>query len=183
MAVDSLLERHLPGLRAYLRLNAGGLIRGQESCSDLAQSVCREVLQDLDGFEWRGEAAFRHWLFKTAERKVIDRHRFYTRAKRDVQRNVTEEALHAPEQLAATYARMLSPGEQAELREQIGQLEGCFDELPDDYREVILLFHVVGLSHREVAERMERSEAATRNLLSRALARLARLLRRERGDA
>ena len=94
-----------------------------------------------------------------------------------MQRNVAEEALDHPEQLASAYGRMLTPVHDAELREQIGLLEGAFDELPEDYREVILLFHVVGLSHREVAERMDRTEAATRNLLSRALARLSRLLR------
>ena len=39
---------------------------------------------------------------------------------------------------------------------------------------MVLLTRVVGLSHAEVAERLGRSEGATRMLLARALALLAR---------
>ena len=44
---------------------------------------------------------------------------------------------------------------------------------PEHYREVIVLARIVGLPHGEIAARMERTEAATRNLLGRALTRLA----------
>ena len=62
-ALDALLERHLPALRVYVRLQAGDFLREQESSSDIVQSVCRELLQDLDAFEYRGEGQFRAWLY------------------------------------------------------------------------------------------------------------------------
>ena len=46
------------------------------------------------------------------------------------------------------------------------------DKLPEDYREALLLARVVGLSGREMAERMGRSESAVRTLLTRASIKL-----------
>ena len=45
-------------------------------------------------------------------------------------------------------------------------------KLPDDYREVIILRNLEGLSHEEVARRMGRGTGAVRMLWVRALARL-----------
>ena len=70
VALDALVEHHLPNLLAFLRLNAGPHLLAKESVSDLAQSVCREVLDDVDRFEYRGEPAFRKWLFTAALNKV-----------------------------------------------------------------------------------------------------------------
>ncbi|MCB9876578.1 MAG: hypothetical protein H6835_03160 [Planctomycetes bacterium] len=50
------------------------------------------------------------------------------------------------------------------------------DQLPEDYREAILLRRVVGLEYAEIAAPMERSDGATRNLVHRGLARLSALL-------
>ena len=44
--------------------------------------------------------------------------------------------------------------------------------LPDDYREVIVLRNLEGLSHEEVAARMGRGVGAVRMLWVRALARV-----------
>ena len=81
-AVEQLLVHHLPGLQAWLRLRMGALLRARETPEDLMQSVAREVLDDLEGFEWRGEAAFRHWLYVKAQRKLIDRARFVAAERR-----------------------------------------------------------------------------------------------------
>jgi RNA polymerase sigma factor (sigma-70 family) len=47
---------------------------------------------------------------------------------------------------------------------------------PENYREVITLSRVVGLSHREIGEQIGKNEGAVRVLLHRALARLGRLM-------
>src|SRR5688500_18947507 len=46
-AAGRLLAEHLGGLRSFIRLRMGKALRERESCSDIAQSVCREVLWDL----------------------------------------------------------------------------------------------------------------------------------------
>jgi len=59
-AIEQLLVRQLPGLEAFVRLRMGAGLRRHATPPDLVQSVCREVLEDLTGFEYRGEAPFRH---------------------------------------------------------------------------------------------------------------------------
>lgn len=174
-SIETLLERNLSGLHAFLRLQAGGVVRAKESCADLVQSVCREVLQDIDDFEFRGEAAFRHWLFTAARRKIVDKHRFYNREKREAAREVSPAAA-SDAAVLATYRTFCTPSRQAIVREELAGVERAFDELRPEHREVITLSRIVGLSHKEIAERLGRSEEATRQLLARAMARLGTLL-------
>lgn len=71
---------------------------------------------------------------------------------------------------------MSTPSRAAMGAEQLAAFEQVFDRLPEDYREVITLSKLVGLSHAEIAVEMKRSEGAVRVLLHRALARLGVLL-------
>lgn len=178
-AVDSLLERHLPVLRAFVRLQVGPAIRAKESASDLVQSVCREILQDVDDFEYRGEAAFRQWLYTAALRKILDRDKYYRRDKRDVAREVNPAAGadSSAADLIDAYGTFCSPSRQAMAREESERVEAAFDRLPENYREVITLSRVAGLGYPELAAHYGKDEAYCRTLLSRALARLARHLR------
>jgi RNA polymerase sigma-70 factor, ECF subfamily len=172
-AVEGLLTAHLSRLRAFLRLRMGGAVRARESTEDLVQSVCREALERLDGFEYRGEASFRHWLFQQAEHKVIDRARFYGRAKREGAREVSIDRRRAEDETLRGLESLFTPSRDAVAREEVERLEAAFAKLPPDQREVILLARIVGLPHAEIAERMGRSVSATWTLLSRALARLS----------
>jgi RNA polymerase sigma factor (sigma-70 family) len=171
LAVDELLQRYLPGLRAFIRLRAGPLVRARESSSDIAQSVCREVLETIDTFRYGGEAGFKHWLYSTALRKLQKRDERWRAQKREAQREVADD-----EALMGCYRALSTPSLKAAAREWLAQVESAFDELSEDDREVITLAKVCGLSHREIALRMERTEQATRLLLHRALAKLAEKL-------
>src|SRR5262245_11640957 len=90
-SLDVLLLRYLPRLRAFVRVHSSQLVRQQESCSDLVRSVCGEVLQGAEKFEYRGEGPFRAWLFRTALNKILERTRSMTQQKRDVRREVPIE--------------------------------------------------------------------------------------------
>ena len=56
------------------------------------------------------------------------------------------------------------------------RLADVLARLPEDYREVIVLRNLEGLSHEEVAHRMGRGIGAVRMLWVRALSRLRREL-------
>jgi RNA polymerase sigma-70 factor (ECF subfamily) len=171
--VDALLERHLPGLRAFIRLRAGPVVRRCESESDLAQSVCRELLEHADRFRHGDEAGFRRWLYTTALRKIVDRHDHLVAAKRDVRR-VAGDA-----ELVETYRTFSTPSEHLSRREEVARVERAFDALTDEQREVVTLAHLVGLSRAEIADQLGKSEGAVRTMLSRTLAQLAELLEEE----
>ena len=176
-AVEQLLTRHYGQLRAFLRLRIDPALRAKESSADLAQSVCRDVLAGLARFEYRGDGSFKAWLFKAALNKLREKHEFYHAHKRDVRQEVSLGTPTDPGDLllSAGYAT-LSPSRIAAGREQIALLEAAFDALPEDYREVLTLSRLAGLSHAEIAQQMARTVEASRVLLSRALARLASLL-------
>lgn len=168
-AVDELLVRYQPRLVTFLRLRARGLLH-RESVSDLAQSVCREVLEHLDGFRFQGEANFRRWLYTTAARKLADRRAFWEAQRRDARREVAAADELVPYE---AFLSLVSPSRVAIAREELAKVQQALDELPEEQREAILLSRVLGLSRADVAEVMQRTEGSVRMLLCRGLAQVA----------
>jgi len=179
--VEQLLERHLSGLRAFVRLHSGPVVRAREAQSDLVQSVCREVLEGVDAFDYRGDAAFKLWLYQTARRKIIDRARYWKRDKRAAAKEVAFDPLARRDQSGANnllheYATFCTPSQDAILHEEQARIERAFTRLSAEHQQVITLARIVGLSHKEIGEQMKRNEAAARQLLHRALAQLSKHL-------
>ncbi len=161
-----LLERYLPRLRAFVRLRVDATVRAQESASDLVQTVCREVLQNAEHFEYQGEDRFRAWLFQTALNKIRDRARYHHADRRSPKAEDRQaESGDQPDPNGPQH----SPSQVAMAKETAEAMEQAFDLLTDDHREVITLSRIVGLPHAEIARIMGRSELAVRGLLSRAL--------------
>ena len=184
-AVESLLAHYLPDIERFLRGRAPAQVLAKESGADLAQSVCREVLERLvdERFEYRGEAEFRRWLYNAAELKLKNRFRFYGRDRRAANREVGPLSTSGgPAAGEALYRTLFTPSQHAIRREELERFEEAFAGLSDDEREVIRLFHMEGLSHREIADRRGIQEGHSRTLLSRALARLAKLAHRPGED-
>jgi len=169
-ALEALLQDSLPDLNAWLKRKVGGVLRDRESISDLAQSVCREVLKDLDKFENRGPAAFRSWLLQQAGRKVVDRYRYHQRESRSPSRE------HSEAEPDALIAEDPSPSRVLAAKDEMGRVRAALATLPDTQREAIVLHRLMGLDYAEISRRMERSEAAVRALVARGLADLAQRL-------
>jgi RNA polymerase sigma-70 factor (ECF subfamily) len=55
-------------------------------------------------------------------------------------------------------------------------LERAIAQLPEGYREVLLLFHVEGYTHEEIAQALEIEPGTSRSQLTRARASLRALL-------
>ncbi len=180
-AFDSLFERHLPALTAFLRCKVDGELAQRESIRDLAQSVCREVLEDLGGMEYRGDDAFRGWLFLQATRKIVDRYRYHKRAMRSSAR---EEALPAEDdaELLHPYASLCTPSRHAMGREQLSRVEAALSRLPENQRDAVLLSRIAGLPYAEIAAQNGISESAARGLVARGLARLSAILEGGAGE-
>lgn len=168
-SLEALLASYLPELQGYLRRRSQGLVAARESSSDLVQSVCREILSNMSRFQHGSESDFRNWIFRTADRKVVDRHRYYTAQRRDPARELGE-----PLEAGAD----ITPSRHAVAREEYERVQCALESLPPHYRDVVLLSRVFGLPHAEIARRMDKSEGAVRNILSRALADVARKLAR-----
>ncbi|MGE0143626.1 MAG: RNA polymerase sigma factor [Planctomycetota bacterium] len=170
-AMERLLVENLPRLLTWLRLRMGAALRAREAPEDLVQSVAREAIGELSQLEWRGEAAFRHWLFVRAQNKLNDKIKFHRAQKRDPTKEVEFTESHAA--LWSGYAALCTPSRDLAQAEAMARIEQAFDSLPADYQEAIALHRLCGLDYAQIAERMERSEGAVRNLVYRGLSRLA----------
>ena len=177
--VDHLLERHLSGLRAFVRLNAGPVLRAREAQSDLVQSVCREVLDHAGRFEFRGEEQFRSWLFTAALNKVRERARFWDRECRAA---AAEERTASVGALLDAYGALHSPSRVAAGKELVEVIERALETLTEEQREVVTLSRLVGLSHAEIAAMLGKGEGAVRMLLSRGLVSLVAEIDRIEGN-
>jgi RNA polymerase sigma factor (sigma-70 family) len=156
-----------------VRMQLGGRVRARESSMDVVQSACREILADPTRHELRGEDRFRGWLFTTALNKLREKHRFHGRARRTPEREHDE--LDADELLPA--ASFLTPSVDAIGRESALALDAAMQALSEEHREVVTMARIARLPHGVIAELMGRSEEAVRQLLVRALRRLADELR------
>ena len=172
-ALHALLARYLPDLDAYVRRRTSDVLAHKESCADLVQSACREVLEALarDRFEWRGEGRFREWLYRTALHKIQMRGRYFRAQRRDGERE------QHPRESSPDPARRVSrtPSMSAADREDRERFLQALQRLPAAQRQLVEWAHLQGAPHRDIAARLGVSEANSRMLLSRALAQLAKL--------
>ncbi|MEZ5963017.1 MAG: RNA polymerase sigma factor [Planctomycetota bacterium] len=170
--VDALFARHLPPLVAFVRARTGRAVAARESAIDIAQSVCREVLQDLGKLEFRGDEAFRGWLFMQATRKILDRNRFLHRDRRDVGREQAPSEAEA-ESLLTAYATLATPSRCASAREELARIEAAVHDLPEAQRDAVTMSRLMGMGYTDIAQIMDLTESAVRGLVARGLAAIA----------
>lgn len=168
-AVEELLVRYLPDLVEYIDRRAVRWLQQRESASDLAQSVCREVLVRLrDGrFAFQGEPQFRQWLYRAAVMKLVERTRRGGADKRDARREVGESQAPQPADLGPT------PSQYAVFHEDLDRFREAFSSLTPRSQDVIALKLIEGFTHQEIAAKLGVNESHSRVLLARALAELA----------
>jgi RNA polymerase sigma-70 factor (ECF subfamily) len=160
-------------------------LRGRVSPSDIVQESFFEAHRDFGQFRGQTPGEFVVWLRRIVVNnilRIVEQH--VLTEKRDVRREVSmEEIGRRLEQSTVRLETLLavedkSPSGCAVERENEIRLADTLAELPDDYRQVIILRHIEGLPFDEVGRRMERSAGAVRMLWLRAL----KLLRERLGS-
>jgi RNA polymerase sigma-70 factor, ECF subfamily len=162
------------GMLARLQIDAR--LRAKFDPSDVVQQTLVEAVRAWPQFRGGTGPELAAWLRQILARVLAHEIRRYTGTDR---RNVVRE-ISLDEALAESSRRLrtaiaapdTSPSAQAAQHEHELQLADALSRLPDDYREVILLRNVEGLTHEDVAVRMGRGVGAVRMLWVRALARL-----------
>jgi RNA polymerase sigma-70 factor (ECF subfamily) len=171
------LGQVLEAFQVYLLLLAqkdlNPALRPKGGASDLVQETFLEAQRDFQQFHGTSEEELRAWLRQLLRHNVADFTRLYHTGKRGVGR---EQPL-APSDSSSggdggPAAPEPSPSRLAVTREQAEAVWRAVDRVPDDYRQVLLLFYQEGLSLEEIAQRMGRSYPAVRQLFSRAVRRI-----------
>jgi RNA polymerase sigma-70 factor, ECF subfamily len=136
---------HLDSLYATaLRLTRSG-----SDAEDLVQDSLLRAYRFYDRFE--AGTNLRAWLLKIVTNTFINR---YRKAKRERQLMEGVDAGAAGEGMMSRGAMrsLTSPVDAAQRRLIAREIERALDQLPDDYRVMILLADVEELSYREIAE-------------------------------
>ena len=179
-APELLVNRYRPWLQLLARLQVESRFQGKFDASDIVQQTLLEACRDLPKFRGQTEAELLGWLRQILAHVLGHEMRLYHGTQqRDVDREVSlEESIAQSSQRLANMlaASGSSPSQKAARHEEEVLLADVLARLPADYREVIILRNLEGLSHEEVAKRMNRSVGATRMLWARALARIRKLL-------
>jgi RNA polymerase sigma-70 factor (ECF subfamily) len=182
-ALGRLLEIYRNYLTLLARLQVGMRLQGKVDPADLVQETFLEAHRDLKQFRGSTEKELIAWLRQILATNLANliRH-YYGTQRRDM--NLERELVDELNQSSRVLDRGLvasqeSPSQMASKREQAVLLADALRELSDDYREVIILRHLEGLSFPEVSKRMGRSEDSVKKLWARALARLRRALHPE----
>ena len=170
------LELYRSWLTLLARMQVEGRYQAKFDASDVVQQTMLEAVRAWPDFRGRSEAERAAWLRQILARVLLHEiRRFAGTRRRDLGREVSlEQALDESSYRLgmALAAPGSSPSERLDRHEQELRLADALVNLPDDYRQVILLRNVEGLPHEEVARRMDRGVGAVRMLWVRALARL-----------
>lgn len=150
------LEREALAHSAALYKLAARLLGNAAEAEDVLQEAFAKAITELRRGAFRGDCALSSWLYRIVTHAAFDR-------LRELRKESSQEL--ADERVASA-----TPEAAVALRE----LGDALRELPDDQRAALVLKEVQGLSAREVAEVLERSEGAVEQLLVRARQALKR---------
>lgn len=184
-AVAACVQAHRPRLLAFIEHRMGAGLRQRLDPDDIVQEVSLAAVRpagaEVD--EARQREAF-GWLCHVAEQRIIDAHRrHFGAAKRDAAREVSIDAPRRAADgdeaggLASLLAVSMTTPSQAMSREaKEYRLAQAVESLPEEQRQAIRLRYVDGLSTREIADRIGKSDVAVRVMLSRTVHKLQQLL-------
>jgi RNA polymerase sigma-70 factor (ECF subfamily) len=152
-------ETMLPHLDAAHNL-ARWLLHNEEDAQDVVQEAYLRAFKSFGGFHGSNGRA---WLL------TIVRNTSYTLLKKNRAVDLTtsfDEAIHASDHESVSPARILEQSEDAELIRQV------MEELPLEFREILTLRHLEGLSYNEIADIAHLAPGTVMSRLARARARL-----------
>jgi RNA polymerase sigma factor (sigma-70 family) len=162
---ERLYRRYHDELLFAVRRKLGPRLRGVLESEDVLQSVALEAFKALPRFQHRGEGSLRAFLHTLVLNKIRDRADAFGAQKRDGAVPLTDSLAARVEASASSAPEYFDQG--------YGRLEQAIARLPEESRTVLLLRRIDGLSSKEVAERLGKSDVAVRKIYSRALAQLA----------
>ena len=132
------------------------ILRDAHEAEDVTQTVFMKLISVIGKYE-PGQAPFTAWILRVAHNVAIDS----LRQRRPVP---CEEVIEG--------WRLADDSSHERRRE----LEQALETLPEDQRDVVVLRHLLGLSPREIADRMGRTESSIHGLHHRARVALRREL-------
>ncbi|MDX6384550.1 MAG: polymerase sigma-70 factor, subfamily [Blastocatellia bacterium] len=133
-------------------------VHNRPEAEDLTAEVFHRALRSLPRFKWTG-APFASWLFRIAANMITDR----------AKRAAREQGARAVPDIATAAGRTQTDIEEVERHARLIRLVAA---LAEDQRRVVMMRFVEEQSIREIAQVLQRSEGAIKQLQFRALQNL-----------
>ncbi len=178
-ARGELLEHYRNYLMVLARVQIGRRLQGKVDAADLVQDTFLEAHRHFALFRGTTEAEFVSWLRQILAGNLANLLRRYLGTQgRDVrlEQELAHELDRSSRFLDGGLLAQSTPSHQAARREQAVLLADALERLPSDYREVLVLRHLEGLTFPAVARRMGRSVDSVEKLWVRGLVQLRQLL-------
>ncbi|MEM7224185.1 MAG: sigma-70 family RNA polymerase sigma factor [Pseudomonadota bacterium] len=150
------------------------LLRDEALAEDALQDAFAKVFQSVAGF--RGEARLKTWLYRIAVNAALMKLRARTRRQEQPIDDFLPEFDQNGCRIEAPWSHLATPEEVLESESQRAFVRAKIDELPDNYRTVLLLRDIEELEMTEIADLLELSPGATKVRLHRARSALKHLL-------
>jgi RNA polymerase sigma-70 factor (ECF subfamily) len=179
-ALGELLQvKRLP-LLAFIERQLGTALRRKVEPEDVLQEASAEAVRALSGTDLSDRDPF-GWLCQIAERKIIDLHRRHFGAqKRDAGREVPLGSpggdTHAPGLINLLVMSMTTPSQAFSRDAREVRLTEALAQLPQEQQAALRMRYVESLPSKEIAEKLGKTDAAVRVMLSRSLKKLQELL-------
>ena len=151
-AFEILYERYVRTVYNRVRY-----VVSETDVEDVTQEVFFAALKSLHTF--RGEARFSTWLRTLTNHKVAEYYRKRSRKKETMQIDLSHAEIRGDRTRAS------------DLEDRI-TLRHSLLELPEQYREVILLRFAEGMQFNEIARTLKQNPEATKSLFRRAMSAL-----------
>jgi RNA polymerase sigma-70 factor (ECF subfamily) len=166
-AFEDLYRDHLRDVYSYAYYRVGN----HHDAEDLTEQAFLQAYRHFERARRESNGRpLRPWLIRIAHNLASNYHR--DRARRPT---AALDAVEPPSHPHGT-ERVVEGRE--ELREVIEHLEA----LPDDRREALIMRFALGMSNREIARALGRTDGATKVLIHRAIKQLEELMSAEAGD-
>ena len=175
-ALNQLCSVYSERVRRIIRFRLDKNLRSKLDSVDVVQDALILAMGGLKDFTYRSEGDFLRWLSRIAENKLRDIFDEFHADKRDIRKEIpfkegrgsTEGAVIG----AAGPIGTTTPSVIMRKKESLDRLEKALDGLKPEYKKVIVLKRIEGLSYAEIAERLGKSTEAVGMLLSRAMTAL-----------
>jgi RNA polymerase sigma-70 factor (ECF subfamily) len=172
-AFTVLFEKYRRRLAVLIHCRLGAELHGVLEVDDVLQETFLRAFRDLDRFTYRSPGSFMQWLSAVASHVLADLARYHARRQRDAAQVVPLPSGSRPD--TPQLVNFRTPSRVLAEQEGVLRLLRKLDALPEQYREVIVLAKIEGLTTAELADRLGKPREAVSLLLHRALQRLRSL--------
>lgn len=168
------IESRKTDLMILIRSKVGSGLRSKVELEDIYQELCQTAVENFREVKFDERGPF-GWLVELVSRKVVDLKRGFQTQKRDLTKEVGIHNGGSNDQVELAnilVASITSPSKAFSRKQKQIQIHAAIDGLTAEQKTVLHLRFAKGLDTRQIAERVGKTDGATRVLISRSLARI-----------